>query len=90
MAESIFFKKMTKEYVFVKFFFKKTLCISHGSVDKALAGVDEAGILSGTDQRGNRASPNKTDLLAIQRVESQIDSFPTVESYYCRKTTKKS
>lgn len=84
-----FFKKGDERIRVCKTFFLKTLGISHGPVEKALAGVDDTGIFAETDQRGKKEPPNKTDLTVMQRVKNHIESFPTVASHYCRKTTER-
>lgn len=67
----------------------KTLAISHGPVEKALAGVNQVGVFSQADQRGKKEPPNKTNADVLHRVKLHIERFPTMESHYCRKTTKR-
>lgn len=72
-----------------KQFFLKTLSISHGPVENALAGINENGLFMQPDKRGKKVPPNKTDPAVMEKVKAHIESFPTMESHYCRKTTKR-
>lgn len=70
-------------------FFKATLCISNGPINKAFALVDDTGNFGGNDRRGKHEAYNKTDQDDEIYVKEHIESFPTVESHYCRKTSSK-
>ncbi|KAI4455584.1 dna-directed rna polymerases i ii and iii subunit rpabc2 [Holotrichia oblita] len=72
-----------------KAFFLGTLCISHGPVDNAIAGVNNNGLFNAVDKRGRNTPSNKTPDQDIQRIKNHIESFPTMESHYCRKNTKR-
>lgn len=68
----------------------KTLSISHGPVDKAFEGVDtNTGIFIEHDNRGKAPSVNKSSDEVIAHINSHIEKFPTVESHYCRSTSKR-
>jgi len=68
----------------------KTLSISHGPVDKAFEGVDtNTGIFIEHDNRGKAPSVNKSSDEVIAYINSHIEVFPTVESHYCRSTSKR-
>ncbi|CAG9831322.1 unnamed protein product [Diabrotica balteata] len=41
------------------------------------------------DKRGRLASYNKTPDKLVQKVEKHIESFPTMESHYCRKSSNR-
>ena len=41
------------------------------------------------DKRGRKTPANKTSAESIMRVKKHIESFPTVESHYCRKDTSR-
>ncbi|XP_050312806.1 uncharacterized protein LOC126747890 [Anthonomus grandis grandis] len=83
-----FLKEGTKVRV-CKTFFLRTLCISHGSVDKAFSGVNESGIFFTDDKRGRRTPANKKKPEIIEAIKAHIQSFPTMASHYCRATTKR-
>lgn len=72
-----------------KEFFLKTLCISHGPLETALSGVSELGVFTGNDQRGRHEPQNKTKPEVMETVKLHIESFPKMESHYCRKSTKR-
>ncbi|KAF0747810.1 Uncharacterized protein FWK35_00027098 [Aphis craccivora] len=73
-----------------KQFFLKTLEISHGPVDKAFEGVgSENGMFIKNDDRGKTPATNKTPSDVIYEIKSHIEKFPTIESHYCRATTKR-
>lgn len=72
-----------------KMFFLKTLHISHGPIDKALKGANEIRIFSKPDKRGRNTPSNKTPEELIRKVKNHIESFPTIESHYCRKTSQR-
>jgi len=73
-----------------KQFFLKTLAISHGPVDKAFEGLGSAnGMFIKNDNRGKTHATNKTPSDVIYEIKSHIEKFPTIESHYCRATTKR-
>lgn len=84
-----FFQKEDEKVRVCKSFFLMTLAISHGPVEKALAGVNDVGIFTQIDQRGKKEPSNKTSPDVLQNIKAHIESFPSVESHYCRKTTKR-
>ena len=49
----------------------------------------KAGVFVGTDGRLGKEPPNKTAADRIELVKCHIDSFPKVESHYCRSSTTK-
>ncbi|KAI4465998.1 dna-directed rna polymerases i ii and iii subunit rpabc2 [Holotrichia oblita] len=72
-----------------KAFFLGTLSISHDPIDNAIAGVNNNGLFNAVDKRGRKTPSNKTPDQDIQRIKNHIESFPTMESHYCRKNTKR-
>lgn len=87
---SYYFKKDGKETRVCKKFFLKTLCISNGPLKNAFAHIsDLTGNYVGTDKRGRKTPPNKTSPFFIEKIKKHIESFPTKESHYCRKSTGK-
>lgn len=89
LSRKYFFKKKDVKLQVCKIFFLKTLHISHGPVDKALKGLNEIGIFGNPDKRGHHVPANKTSEDLVARVKLHIESFPTMESHYCRKSTKR-
>uniref|UniRef100_A0A6P7G7I4 Uncharacterized protein LOC114338671 n=1 Tax=Diabrotica virgifera virgifera TaxID=50390 RepID=A0A6P7G7I4_DIAVI len=72
-----------------KSFFLKTLCISADMIDTAYKGKGEGKMFVGKDNRGKKTPHNKTVQESIERVKSHIEKFPTMESHYSRKETKR-
>ncbi|KAF2878933.1 hypothetical protein ILUMI_27237 [Ignelater luminosus] len=83
------FKKGTEIIQVCKNLFLKTLFISHGPVDHVLKGRNENGVFDLDDKRGRKTPHNKTPDVLIQKVKDHIESFPTMESHYCRKSSKR-
>lgn len=92
-------KKSSYSYNFVKNnnkirvcknFFLKTLCISNGPVKTIFQNRSEyTGTFNGVDKRGHKIPLNKTSEEWISKIKLHIESFPTMESHYCRKDSKK-
>ncbi|CAG5023464.1 unnamed protein product [Parnassius apollo] len=80
---------MIIKYESAKIFFLKTLSISNGPVNEALKYRDELGNYTGKDGRGSRVPVNKTNLESKQKIIDHINSFPRLESHYCRKKSKR-
>ncbi|XP_072375619.1 uncharacterized protein [Diabrotica undecimpunctata] len=72
-----------------KNFFLRTLCISHGPVDKAFSGANDIGIFAANDKRGKKKPANKTKPDIIASIKAHVQSFPTMASHYCRSSTKR-
>ena len=87
-----YFFKVNDESIQVcsKFYFD-TLDISFTKTECALEkGKQYTSGLSGTDQRGKHANrPNKVSASSTNIIKEHINSFPRMESHYCRKNTKK-
>ena len=71
-----------------KIFFLKTLHIGKKTVDDALK-KQQHRTFQGTDMRGKMPSANKTHEERVNGVCKHIESFPTVESHYTRKRSKR-
>ena len=73
-----------------KFYFD-TLDITFTKTESALQkGSKYTSGLTGTDQRGKHANrPNKVSASSTNTIKEHINSFPRIESHYCRKSTKK-
>ena len=72
-----------------KSFFMKTLRVSNRVIMTAIEGRSTSGVFAKSDGRGRKPSVNKTDDEHVQAVKDHIQSFPTVESHYCRKETQR-
>lgn len=70
-------------------FLCSTLSISHRVLEVCMRDVSESGIYMGQHNSKGRKPPNSTKDINVELVKSHIDSFPIVESHYCRKDTKK-
>ncbi|CAG9838458.1 unnamed protein product [Diabrotica balteata] len=88
-SRKYYFKKSAEIIQVCKKFFLKTLCISHGPVDHALKGKNQNGLFNMKDKRGKHAPYNKTPDILVQKVKEHIESFPTMESHYCRKSSNR-
>ena len=69
-----------------KRYFQATLAVGHAYIQHALE-HSAHGTFCGKDSRGKRVPANKTPEADRQRVRKHIESFPAVESHYCRKNT---
>lgn len=78
----------SKKRVCLKFLCS-TLSISHRVVEICMKRVSECGTYIGHDGRSGKKPPNLTLEVNINYVKEHIDSFPRVESHYCRKDSKK-
>ena len=79
---------MAKKYAFARFFLKR-LDIRHTVVETALKDQGNTGSFTGQDMRGKHPPANKTSEARIGSVKQLIEFFPTVESHYTRKDTKR-
>lgn len=70
-------------------FFCSVFQISFQIIDLALKHCSSSGIYVGTDGRIGRPAPNATSEDRVRHVKKHIDSFPRMESHYCRKYSKK-
>lgn len=70
-------------------FFLGTFNISHKIVSLALKGQSASGAYHGVDGRIGRPAPNITPARDVAHVKKHIDSFPRMESHYCRRDSKK-
>lgn len=71
-----------------KSFFCKTLDISQAMIHTALMKRTQSNT-SLPDLRGKRPPTNKTPSAQVSWVKQHIESFPVVDSHYCRKDTSK-
>lgn len=88
-SKSYFFEKKGDKFRVCQKFFCSTLCISNIPILTAFAGKDQYGNFSHPDKRGRKEPTNKTPEEDINRVKTHIESFPTVESHYTRKSTNR-
>ena len=71
-------------------FFVKTLDIKLRGVQKFLSvNQDCTTVGSVPDRRGKHSPPNKTKRWKTDLIRQHISLFPTMESHYCRSTTKR-
>lgn len=84
-----YFDKNDNKIRVCKDFFLKTENISNGPVNEALRYKDEFGNYTGKDGRGSRVPINKTSTESEQKVVDHINTFPRLESHYCRKKLKR-
>jgi hypothetical protein len=73
-----------------KLFFLNTLDVSAQMVQTAHDKIDIPGVIM-EEGRGqsDESRSNKTSEALLDDVRNHIDSFPTVDSHYCRKDTKR-
>ena len=71
-----------------KKFFLKTLDISEATVHQALS-KKHCGHFHGRDERGRHKAPNKTSEDRLQEIIDHIESFPTAEAHYVRKSSNR-
>ena len=72
-----------------KRFFLMTLDISDQTVNGPLKKQRQRLVQSATDGRGKHTAHNKTPDSDLQTVRAHIQSFPALESHYCRKDSKR-
>lgn len=93
-------QKLTSRQIFLRYveeirrrvclkFLCATLSISHRVLEVCMRDVLESGIFMGQHKNKGRKPPNSTEESAVELVKVHIDSFPRIESHYCRKDTKK-
>nr|CAH7729952.1 unnamed protein product [Callosobruchus chinensis] len=70
-------------------FFCKTFAISHRVVETCMKNISSSGMYIGYDKRKDTKPHNLTDEGTALLVHEHIDSFPRVESHYCRKDSTK-
>ena len=71
-----------------KRFFQDTLDIGHGYINTTMKQAED-GMYTGQEKRGKHTPPNKTSEESKARVRRHIESFPAVESHYCRQRSKR-
>ncbi|CAH1643294.1 unnamed protein product [Spodoptera littoralis] len=84
-----FYKNKTVFEQVCKNYFMSTLCISTGPIETAVKHVDDHGAFTKIDNRGRQAPANKTPEEQIQDVKDHIESFPVIDSHYCRKKSNR-
>lgn len=71
-----------------KTFFINTLSISGQMIQTVFAKIGSSGVVL-EDRRGKACKNSKLDDSVKDSVRSHIDSFQTIESHYCRKSTER-
>ena len=80
----------SEKFKLCKVFYLETLDVSPGIVDTALKKRTPLCGITENDKRGKyQHRPNTIPLPVINDVKDHIDSFPRIESHYCRKSSKK-
>lgn len=69
-----------------KIFYQSTHAISHSQINTFIKRLNEDG---NPGKRPIHSPPNKTSEDQLNLVRNHINSFPRIESHYCRSTTKK-
>lgn len=77
-----------KQRVCLKFFCA-TFAISHRVIETCLQNISSTGLYTGYDKRKDTMPANATPLQAQRLVREHIDSYPTMESHYCRRDSTK-
>nr|CAI5849169.1 unnamed protein product [Callosobruchus analis] len=71
-------------------FFLKTISISNGPLNKAFKNRSKStGLYSGSDKRGKHVPSKKISQEDKQVITNHIESFPSTESHYCRKSSQR-
>lgn len=68
--------------------FKSTFCLSNNFISTVLKKKDESGFIE-KDMRGKHGNQKQINEILLQSVVDHINTFPRVESHYCRSRTKK-
>ncbi len=72
-----------------KEFFMGTLAIRHSIIETALRKSSSSGHCEEDDGRGQTAAHNKLSEDALKKIRKHIESFPVMESHYCRRDTRR-
>lgn len=89
-AKQCFFTIEGNEIYVCQKFFCQTLCIAPCVVADAVKHRDKLGLFAKQeDPRGRHEPPNKTAPEKIEYIKKHIASFPTMESHYIRKKSKR-
>lgn len=70
-------------------FFCATFSISHRVVETCMINIGNNGLFIGDDKRKNHKASNATSQSDLNLVKNHINSFPKVESHYCRRDSSK-
>lgn len=84
-----FFSHNGSRYQVCQKYFCSTLAISPTVIVGAIEKRNECGLFDSKDLRGKKEPPNKTNESAVSLVKQHIESFPTMEPHYIRKTSKR-
>ncbi len=72
-----------------RFFFIGTLGVTDAVLRVVLSKRSSSGHCEETDKRGHHEPPNKLPENVLEKIREHIDSFPTIESHYCRRDTRR-
>lgn len=70
-------------------FFCKTLSISYKPIVRAHQGSSSTGEFIDKDNRGTHEPHNKLKPEVLQGIRQHIESFPVMDSHYCRKSSRR-
>ena len=88
VERKFFFTILGQKVRVCKRFFQATLSAGQSYIEHALSNCSD-GTFTGDDQRRKNESINKIPVIMRDRVRKHIESFPAVESHYCRKDTRR-
>lgn len=85
-----YFMPINNEHVPVcREFFTKTLNISYYPITTAHKNKSANDLFVGEEPRGRHSPHNKKSVTTIQKIKSHIESFPAIESHYCRASSQR-
>lgn len=88
-AKKCFFLKGNDKIAVCQNFMTKTLCISPDVLKLAIKNKNAQGFYTQDDKRGQKEPPHKTKVDIFNHVKSHIESFPSMESHYVRKSSNR-
>ncbi|XP_055918396.1 uncharacterized protein LOC129950483 [Eupeodes corollae] len=89
VARSYFLKNENSNVRVCRDFFCGTLSISSSTIKTAFKYKGPTGVFCKEDERGRSKPANKISDENLTRIKDHIESFPTVESHYCRKSSNR-
>uniref|UniRef100_A0A915INS8 Uncharacterized protein n=1 Tax=Romanomermis culicivorax TaxID=13658 RepID=A0A915INS8_ROMCU len=87
MVYEYFLPKQSENLKVCHDFFCKTLNISYKPIVKAHQSSSETGEFIGKDGRGTHEPHNKLPANVLKAIKDHIESFPMMDSHYCRKSS---
>ena len=84
-----FFEIDGQEVMVCKTFYLDTINVSQSTIDTALAKVNNVGVVESSQHLLRKRQPASKLESEVDEIKKHIQSFPVVESHYCRKKTTK-